>query len=128
MLCLGNKRMYRPGTLTMLECRFNKTTHHIYPSILENPSQHGLRRSYGTTGPLLSSLASSSFPLFKAPAFAFRSFTLLIRIPSAFAPLGNKRHHHLFLSLLLLPWRPLTQSLLADDRAIILLASCRGGR
>ena len=21
--------MYRPGTLTMLECRFNKTTHHV---------------------------------------------------------------------------------------------------
>ena len=34
-------------------------------------------------------------PLFKASAFAFRSFPLLIRLPSAFAPLGNKRHHHL---------------------------------
>ena len=33
-------------------------------------------------------------PLFKASAFAFRSFPLLIRLPSAFAPLGNKRHHH----------------------------------
>ena len=33
-------------------------------------------------------------PLFQASAFAFRSFTLLTRIPSAFAPLGNKRHHH----------------------------------
>ena len=32
-------------------------------------------------------------PLFKASAFAFRSFPLLIRLPSAFAPLGNKRHH-----------------------------------
>ena len=33
---MGNKRTtlmlestYRPGTLTMLECRFNKTTHHV---------------------------------------------------------------------------------------------------
>ena len=33
-------------------------------------------------------------PLFKASAFAFRSFTLLIRLPSAFAPLGDKRRHH----------------------------------
>ena len=33
-------------------------------------------------------------PLLKASAFAFRSFPLLIRLPSAFAPLGNKRHHH----------------------------------
>jgi len=33
-------------------------------------------------------------PLFKASAFAFRSFPLLICLPSAFAPLGNKRHHH----------------------------------
>ena len=33
-------------------------------------------------------------PLFKASAFAFRSFPLLIRLPSAFAPLSNKRHHH----------------------------------
>ena len=23
------ERTYRPGTLTMLECRFNKTTHHV---------------------------------------------------------------------------------------------------
>ena len=30
-------------------------------------------------------------PLFRASAFAFRSFTLFTRIPSAFAPLGNKR-------------------------------------
>ena len=34
-------------------------------------------------------------PLFKASAFAFRSFPLLIRLPLAFAPLGNKRHLHL---------------------------------
>ena len=33
-------------------------------------------------------------PLFKASAFAFRSFPLLIRLPSAFAPLGNKRMRH----------------------------------
>ena len=33
-------------------------------------------------------------PLFKASAFAFRSFPLLLCLPSAFAPLGNKRHHH----------------------------------
>ena len=33
-------------------------------------------------------------PLSSASAFAFRSFTLFTRIPSAFAPLGNKRHHH----------------------------------
>ena len=33
-------------------------------------------------------------PLFKASAFAFRSFPLLIRLPLAFAPLGNKGHHH----------------------------------
>ena len=38
-------------------------------------------------------------PLFKASAFAFRSFPLLIRLPSAFAPLGNKRHHHHFVKL-----------------------------
>ena len=37
--------------------------------------------------------------LFKASAFAFRSFPLLICLPSAFAPLGNKRHHHLSQSL-----------------------------
>ena len=36
----------------------------------------------------------ASSPLFKASAFAFRSFPLLICLPSAFAPLGNKRHHH----------------------------------
>ena len=45
-------------------------------------------------------------PLFKASAFAFRSFPLLICLPSAFAPLGNKRHHHHH------PW---TQALPADE-------------
>ena len=33
-------------------------------------------------------------PLFQASAFAFRSFPLLLRLPLAFAPPGNKRHHH----------------------------------
>ena len=31
---------------------------------------------------------------------AFRSFPLLICLPSAFAPLGNKRHHHHFFPFL----------------------------
>ena len=30
----------------------------------------------------------------QASAFAFRSFPLLLRLPLAFAPSGNKRHHH----------------------------------
>ena len=35
-------------------------------------------------------------PLYQASAFAFRSFPLLLRLPLAFAPSGNKRlHHHL---------------------------------
>ena len=33
-------------------------------------------------------------PFLQASAFAFRSFPLLLRLPLAFAPLGNKRHHH----------------------------------
>ena len=33
-------------------------------------------------------------PLFQASAFAFRSFPLLLRLPLAFAPSGNKRLHH----------------------------------
>ena len=33
-------------------------------------------------------------PFLQASAFAFRSFPLLFRLPLAFAPLGNKRHHH----------------------------------
>ena len=33
-------------------------------------------------------------PSLQASAFAFRSFPLLFRLPLAFAPLGNKRHHH----------------------------------
>ena len=37
----------------------------------------------------------ATIPLFQASAFAFRGFTLLTRTPSAFAPLGNKRLHHL---------------------------------
>ena len=44
--------------------------------------------------------------IFKASAFAFRSFPLLIRLPSAFAPLGNKRHHHLYH----VPFKPLATS------------------
>ena len=35
-------------------------------------------------------------PFLQASAFAFRSFPLLFRLPLAFAPSGNKRHHHLF--------------------------------
>ena len=34
-------------------------------------------------------------PFLQASAFAFRSFPLLFRLPLAFAPSGNKRHHHL---------------------------------
>ena len=30
---------YRPGTLTMLECRFNKTTHHVIIIIYFDPNQ-----------------------------------------------------------------------------------------
>ena len=33
-------------------------------------------------------------PFLQASAFAFRSFPLLLRLTLAFAPLGNKRHHH----------------------------------
>ena len=35
---------YRPGTLTMLECRFNKTTHHVI--FLRATEQCGLNQEH----------------------------------------------------------------------------------
>ena len=50
-----------------------------WPQNPQPPREMNRRRSGGKS------------PLFKASAFAFRSFPLLICLPSAFAPLGNKR-------------------------------------
>ena len=36
---------YRPGTLTMLECRFNKTTHHVIIIIIIIRTIHSSRRN-----------------------------------------------------------------------------------
>ena len=73
--------MLRPGTRTLVGPRTRK----LETDPIQRPTTSFL--------PDLAHERATS-PLFKASAFAFRSFPLLICLPSAFAPLGNKRHHH----------------------------------
>ena len=54
---------------------------------------YALNLSHHIPLPVLAHERATS-PLFQASAFAFRSFPLLLRLPLAFAPSGNKRHHH----------------------------------